>query len=151
MYFPDYQMMNFEQLRTYFTWRTKVRKGIVEETSFSYVFLYIYELINHIGIQNSLDGLEKLLFLWGKYETYEKRLSRYMAGWVKDYYIVNEIPIPFAKLVQEHTVLQEAYPNLAEEDFFEAYSAFSDYKFHKSIFYSEKTAPFIRECFGTGL
>ena len=147
MYFPDYQMMNFEQLRTYFTWRTKVRKGIVEETSFSYVFLYIYELINHIGIQNSLDGLEKLLFLWEKYETYEKRLSRYMAGWAKDYYIVNEIPIPFAKLVQEHTVLQEAYPNLVEEDFFEAYSAFSDYKFHKSIFYSEKTAPFIRECF----
>ncbi|WP_418699769.1 TerB N-terminal domain-containing protein [Anaerotignum sp.] len=30
----------------------------MEETSFSYVFLYIYELINHIGIQNSLDGLE---------------------------------------------------------------------------------------------
>ena len=28
MYFPDYQSMGYEQLRTYFTWRTNVRKGL---------------------------------------------------------------------------------------------------------------------------
>lgn len=29
MYYPCYQMMGYEQLRTYFSWRSKVRKGFV--------------------------------------------------------------------------------------------------------------------------
>lgn len=72
MYFPDYQMMNFQQLRTYFTWRTDVRRGVVRKTSFSYVFLYIYELINHIGVKDDREGLEKLLYIWEEYEKFEK-------------------------------------------------------------------------------
>ena len=43
-YFPYYQMLSYEQLRTYFTWRTQVRKGVIDNTSLSYVFLYLYEL-----------------------------------------------------------------------------------------------------------
>ena len=42
MYFPSYQMMSCEQLRTYFTWRSQVRRGVVRQNSLSYVFLYIY-------------------------------------------------------------------------------------------------------------
>ncbi len=147
MYFPDYQMMNFEQLRTYFTWRTDVRRGVVRETSFSYVFLYIYELINHIGITDSRDGLEKLLFIWEEYGRFEKKLGRYMAGWVKDYYIVNGIEEPFSKIVEGHAVLQEVFGPGGDEDYFSAYAPLSAYKFEKSIFYSEKTGAFIRGCF----
>ena len=57
MYFPDYQRMGYRQLRTYFTWRSKVRQGQVMRTSFSYVFLYLYELINNIGVESGEDGL----------------------------------------------------------------------------------------------
>ena len=49
-YFPSYQMMGYEQLRTYFTWRAEVRKGNVADTSLSYAFLYIYELLGNIGV-----------------------------------------------------------------------------------------------------
>ena len=49
-YFPTYQSMNDMQLRGYFSWRTKVRRGVVEETSLSFAFVYIYELINQIGV-----------------------------------------------------------------------------------------------------
>ena len=41
-YFPNYQMMGYEQLRTYFTWRTRVRKENIVNTSLAYTFLYIY-------------------------------------------------------------------------------------------------------------
>ena len=147
MYFPDYQMMNFQQLRTYFTWRTDVRRGVVRKTSFSYVFLYISELINHIGVKDDREGLEKLLYIWEEYEKFEKKLNRYMAGWVKDYYIVNGIEEPFVNLVKEHAVLQEAFGAFEEDDYFSAYGSLSAYKFEKSIFYTEKTEAFIRECF----
>ena len=60
-YYPRYQMMGYDQLRTYFTWRTQVREGYVEKTSLSYAFLYLYELLNHIGVENPQDGLEKLI------------------------------------------------------------------------------------------
>ena len=55
MYFPDYQSMGYEQLRTY-TWRTNVRKGVIRKTSFSYVFVYLYELLNNVGVADCRDG-----------------------------------------------------------------------------------------------
>ena len=41
-YFPTYNAMSDRQLRGYFTWRTQVRRGTVEETSTSFAFLYLY-------------------------------------------------------------------------------------------------------------
>ena len=38
-YFPTYQAMNDRQLRGYFSWRTRVRRGIVENTSLSFAFV----------------------------------------------------------------------------------------------------------------
>ena len=43
-YFPTYNDMTLEQQRTYFTWRTRIRKGEFCETSLSYIFVYIYLL-----------------------------------------------------------------------------------------------------------
>ena len=49
-YYPSYQMMGYEQLRTFFTWRTQVREGRVEHVSLSYAFLYIYEQIGRAHV-----------------------------------------------------------------------------------------------------
>ena len=38
-YYPDYRMLSYEQFRTYFTWRTRVRAGDVRATSLSYAFI----------------------------------------------------------------------------------------------------------------
>ena len=62
-YFPTYQSMNDHQLRGYFSWRTSVRRGIINKTSLSFVFLYIYELINQIGVRSpETDRKNKLYF-----------------------------------------------------------------------------------------
>ena len=109
MYFPDYQSMGYEQLRTYFTWRTNVRKGVIRKTSFSYVFVYLYELLNNVGVADCRDGLSKLLALWEAYRAFEPKLDRYLAEWVKDYFIVNAFSCSFAALVREHPILQNFY------------------------------------------
>lgn len=59
-YFPTYNAMSDRQLRGYFTWRAQVRRGTVEETSTSFAFLYLYELICGIGVDNPLDGFNKI-------------------------------------------------------------------------------------------
>lgn len=147
MYFPDYQSMGYEQLRTYFTWRSNVRRGVIRETSFSYVFVYIYELLNHVGVADCQDGLSKLLALWEAYRPFEPKLDRYLAEWVKDYYVVNSFPCSFAALVREHPLLQEFYQPEEATGYFERYAPFSAYPFQKSIFWSAETEPVIRACF----
>lgn len=147
MYFPDYQSMGYEQLRTYFTWRTNVRKGVIRKTSFSYVFVYLYELLNNVGVADCRDGLSKLLALWEDYRAFEPKLDRYLAEWVKDYYIVNSFPCSFAALVREHPLLQEFYQPEEATGYFERYAPFSAYPFQKSIFWSAETEPVLRSCF----
>lgn len=58
--YPCYRDMNDRQLRTYFTWRTKVRQGIVESTSPSYAELYCYELLHQIGVPDPETGFRML-------------------------------------------------------------------------------------------
>ncbi len=147
MYFPSYQMMGYEQLRTYFTWRSRVRKGVVGETSLSYVFLYIYELINNVGVSDCRDGLEKLAFLWNEYRGYNGKLDSYMSGWVKDYYVTNDFSVPFEELLQTTGNLKELYRPAVAQSLFDFYCPYSDYKIKKSIFYTDETAKTIAACF----
>ena len=59
-YYPTYQSLTDPELRGYFSWRTKLRRGDVQKTSLSYAFLYIYELLNQIGVTDPVDGYQKL-------------------------------------------------------------------------------------------
>lgn len=147
MYFPSYQTMGYEQLRTYFSWRSGVRKGIVRRTSFSYVFVYIYELINNIGVENAMDGLQKFLFIWDSYRAYDKKLDRYLNNWVKDYYITNGFDIPFDELLQKNEALGKLFSYSGPETFFDYYYPYSDYKIKQSSFYTSKTEKMINDCF----
>ena len=48
-YYPTYQALTDQELRGYFSWRTKLRRGNIQKTCLSFAFLYIYELINQVG------------------------------------------------------------------------------------------------------
>jgi len=80
-YFPNYQLMGYEQLRTYFSWRTQVRAGDITDIGLSYAFLYIYELLGNIGVTNPADGLDKLLFFWRSYRTLDLALPIQPMAW----------------------------------------------------------------------
>ncbi len=146
-YYPNYQMMGYKQLRTYFTWRTKVRRGVVESTSLSYVFLYIYELLNNIGVEDPQDGFNKLLFFWNDYRVYDETIDRYVIRWLKDYHIYYDLPQSFKEFVDGNN-LSMYYPDLTDsEDEFELFCAISKYDIRKSVFYTEDRIELIRECF----
>lgn len=89
-YYSTYGKMDDAQLRTYFTWRTKVRQGIVKSTSLSYAFCYIFELINDIGVSSPADAIDKLITLWTAFRQYNGKLDSYMREWIRDYYVVHK-------------------------------------------------------------
>lgn len=84
-YFPTYNAMSDRQLRGYFTWRAQVRRKKVEETSTSFAFLYLYELICGIGVDNPLDGFRKIKAFWESYRAYEPGIDRFARVWLQDY------------------------------------------------------------------
>ncbi|MCL2588255.1 MAG: TerB N-terminal domain-containing protein [Oscillospiraceae bacterium] len=146
-YFPYYQMMGYEQLRTYFTWRTAVRTGTVSETSLSYAFLYIYELLGNIGVSDPQDGLDKLLSFWHAFRVYHPSMDKYVLRWLKDYHIYYALPQPFHLFIQENKLI-EHYPGLAKpDDSFDLFCATSKYDIRKSAFFTEDRAQLIADCF----
>ncbi len=146
-YFPYYQMMGYEQLRTYFTWRTEVRKGNVADTALSYAFLYIYELLGNIGVNDPKDGLEKLMFFWKAFRLYNQTIDKYVLRWLKDYHIYYDLPQSFKEFIKENN-LTEHYPQIADMgDNFDLFCAVSKYDIRKSNFFTEDKMKLITDCF----
>lgn len=90
-YFPTYNAMSDRQLRGYFTWRAQVRRGTVEETSTSFAFLYLYELICGIGVDDPLDGFSKIKAFWDAYRAFEPGIDRFARVWLQDYAVFHRL------------------------------------------------------------
>ena len=88
-YYPTYEDMTNAQLRAYFSWRTKVRRGNIERGQLSFAFVYLYELINGIGAGTPEEGYEQLCAFakaYGKLES-SRQFHQYLAAWKDDYVI----------------------------------------------------------------
>lgn len=91
-FYPTYHDMNTGQLRSYFTWRSKIRQHVFEKTSTSYAFVYIYELLNNIGVDDAQDGYEKLLEFEEKYvRQFDISIDVYLQDWLKDYVLYYDL------------------------------------------------------------
>lgn len=84
-YFPTYNAMSDRQLRGYFTWRAQVRRGHVEETSTSFAFVYLYELICGIGVTDPREGFDQIKSFWEAYRVFEPGIDRFARVWLQDY------------------------------------------------------------------
>ena len=150
MYYPYYQHMGYDQLRTYFTWRTKVRRGEIHPVSVSYAFLYVYELLSGIGVDDPSDGLNKLISIWDGFLKYGPALENYLQKWFKDYHIFYELPHSFSEFVDEHN-MQKYYSltlifDCDPEKSFDIWNSISTYDVTQSKFYEEGNEQIFKDC-----
>lgn len=91
-FYPTYHDMTVGQLRNYFTWRTKLRKGEYHRTSTSYAYVYVYELLNNIGVKDPQAGYEKLLDFKKNYiQKFDLGMQPYVDDWLKDYVLYYDL------------------------------------------------------------
>ncbi|MDO5558508.1 MAG: TerB N-terminal domain-containing protein [Oscillospiraceae bacterium] len=141
-YFPDYQFMNNDQLRGYFSWRTKVRHGTVEKTCTSFAFLYIYELINMIGVKTPEEGFDTLVKFAGQYRQFDEHIDFYMRIWLCDYVVYYNLD---RSLLNEYTdtdfdsalMVLLSYRSKSDEELFDAISHLSSYNIIGSKFFKQ--------------
>ena len=84
-YCGSYEGFSFNDFRTYFSWRTKIRKGIFEEIGFEYEQIYINELVNKIGCKDADDAIEKLIAFWIGYREYSEVCDSEMRTLLKNF------------------------------------------------------------------
>ena len=155
MYFPYYQHMGYEYLRTYFTWRTRVRQGDIRPTSLSYIFLYIYEMLSGIGVEDPVEGLRKLIDIWNIFSPDHTALEAHMPKWFKDYHIFYELPHSFSDFVDEHGL--QGYYSLtllfddSVENKLKLWNSISSYNVTNSRFYKEGNEQLLSDCFNAVL
>lgn len=90
-YYPTYQALSDQELRGYFSWRTKLRAGDIRPAPLSFAFLYIYELINQIGVANALDGYQKLCAFRDTYSKLDDKILPYLSKWLTDYIVYYQL------------------------------------------------------------
>lgn len=91
-YYPTYHDLTVGQARTYFTWRTKIRQNSYEKISDSYAYIYLYELLNGIGIKDPEEGLDKLINFNKNYaQRFSPEIGAYLERWIRDYIVFYNI------------------------------------------------------------
>ena len=122
-YMPQYGQMSQDQLRWYLYWRDNVRHGVYLSTDYSYIFLYIYEILNLPEKIKPEQGLSILCDLWLAYREQFPRLDRYLGEWVCDYCLIHQLPAPLERLSE---ILPTLVSILTFREFYVRFNAYGD-------------------------
>jgi predicted DNA-binding protein (MmcQ/YjbR family) len=115
-YFPVYHDMTTAQLRGYFAWRTKIRQGEYVLAPDSFAYVYLYELINQIGVKTPEEGYQKLRdFQHGYAKLMDPRMGQCLQQWLRDYTIYYQLPdSAMREQFQEQIAADDAYWTLVK-------------------------------------
>ena len=97
-YMPQYSQLNKAQKDYYFYWRYCVRHEKYIKTDYSYLYLYIYEIINLPDIIPPQTGLDLMIDVWCAYHKDLPNINANMALWVQDYCFVYGIECPMDRI-----------------------------------------------------
>ena len=149
---PTYQNLSDEQLRGYFTWRTGLRAGSLENAPLPFALLYSYELINLVGVSSPLEGFLKLSAFRERFSAFNPAitsvLNRCLLDFVLTYDLAPQLITPILSMRSDENGLltlsayaRQTLNNSAEIDLlFDCLKNFSSYKIERSAFFQEKSA-----------
>ncbi len=146
-YFPTYQDMNTQELRGYFSWRTRLRRGRLERTQTSFAFVHIYELINQIGVKSTEAGFFALKDFWLRYRELDYQIDRYLETWLRDYVVYNNLDRrlvdEFSEANYDQTLLTLMdHRTRGAGEIFSALNSISSYNLENSKFFKQRTEEF---------
>ncbi len=97
-YMPQYSQLTGSQKNYYFYWRDEIRHGRYLKSDYSYIYLYVYEILNLPDKIPAEEGIKLLCAIWREYRRALPRLDNYFSIWVEDYCLVHRLPPPINEL-----------------------------------------------------
>ena len=95
-YMPQYSQLSTEQRDYYFYFRERVRCGEYIKSDYSYVYLYVYEILNLPERVTPERGLALLISIWREYRKALPLLDGTLPLWIQDYCLVHRLACPAA-------------------------------------------------------
>lgn len=84
-YYTTFEDLDNEQLKWYFYWRERVLNGEYLDTDLSYIFLFIYELINYTFNSDAAFNISMITRINENYKEKYPRLPNYINRWASDF------------------------------------------------------------------
>lgn len=139
-YYPTYRDLDTEQLRGYFSWRSRVRNGEFRNAPLPFIYMYAYEMINNIGIGSPEEGLDQLKRLTQSYGDRDHELKRLLLRWIVDHCVYYRLPpenvADVPDIAFDSSLLTLIHWEEADDDkLFSAMLALSGYPVEQSRFY----------------
>lgn len=119
-YVPQYNQMSSAQLSYYLWWRDNFKRGVYIRTEYSYVLLFVFELINSGKDQDVAEAQKNLAEIWNHYSEEYVTLQTKLAAWICDFSLLHRLPPPnnISRAVVKHTqALKEFYIHMPNGDF----------------------------------
>ena len=94
-YFPTYHDLDTAQLRGYFGWRTRARRGEFGPIPASAAYLYVYELLNGVGAAGPEEALDRLReFERGFVDAGfgDARMRTNLRRWMLEFCVLKDLP-----------------------------------------------------------
>lgn len=148
-YVPNYAQLSREQLSWYIYWRTRMHEGEYCDVSYSYILLYVYELLAVVKELGADTVRERMIAVWSAYRQKHNKLDKFMGDWICDLSLIYELPAPtlfkplFEAVMQNCTLKEYYIPDRGND-----YCAYADiivkycssYDYTKSKFYKDSSA-----------
>ena len=147
-YVPQYSQLSAAQKEYYFYWRSEFRKNRILPIEDSYLYLYLYEIINTAGFETPPEeGLAMLYRVYRAFASGNPRLARLLSEWICDYSLLFRLGVPEEERSASYytgmyqSALKEFYmrsPTEGVEGYADLLLAFcTAYDYKKSHFYRD--------------
>ncbi|MDN7242861.1 TerB N-terminal domain-containing protein [Planococcus sp. N028] len=83
-YWPTFESLDKPKLRWYLYWREQVLKGNYLEVDLSYIFIFVYELINYSFNRHAAFNVSMMIRLLDNYKEQHPKLPKYLHEWLAD-------------------------------------------------------------------
>ena len=139
-FYPTYRAMSYRQLRGYFTWRTRLRRGDLQKTDLSFALVYVYELLNLIGCRDAAEAYGRLTAFAEAYGAHDRYLAGCIRPWLRDFTVYYGLPVrEFAETEDPSTderLMRLTQPQtLTDDELYGLLTCFSSFRPENSRFY----------------
>lgn len=80
-----FRSLNHRQKQWYFYWRSCVLSKNYIDTDLSYIFIFVYELLNYSFNKNAAFNISMLERLRDAYSSRYNTLEKYLNRWINDF------------------------------------------------------------------
>ena len=139
-YYPTYRDLETEQLRGYFSWRARLRKGEYPPAPIPFVYIRAYELINGIGSEQPQERIVLLKRLTAEYGDLNSEMKKLLLRWTVDYCVYEQLDPQLVAdtpemLYDDALIKLLNWDESGDDELFAALNYMSGYPFERSRYY----------------